>query len=121
MAKGYSVGSRQTTYWGGILVALGLATIYADLAFLAPTFAALFASARVGFMALVPALGMSVMNATRALALHEVSYFHLASRILVLFSALVAVVVGTSLWTARPASTAAPAEQTLPASTEGDR
>ncbi len=121
MAKGQAAIRKQKSFWGALLLILGFAAILADLAFLAPSLLYLLSSAKAGLMALVPALGMSVLNATRAIALHQVSYFDLASRILVLFSALVAVVVGTTLCNARPASAPASPRQTFSGSIEGDR
>ncbi|MGB2624645.1 MAG: hypothetical protein WA857_00910 [Candidatus Acidiferrum sp.] len=121
MAKGLAEERKQKSFWGALLLILGLAAILADLAFLAPSLLYLLSSAKAGLMGLVPALGMSFLNATRAIALHQVSYFALASRILVLFSALVAVVVGTTLCNARPSSAPASARQTFSGSIEGDR
>ena len=86
---------------GRILVSLGFAGLIADLAFLAQPLERLAQKLTEGLFSVVPALGLSVLNAARAIALHQIDYFSLISRILVLFLALVAVVTGTVLWNSR--------------------
>lgn len=86
---------------GRILVSLGFAGLIADLAFLAQPLERLVQTLSEGLYGLAPALGLSVLNAARAIALHQIDYFSLISRILVLFLALVAVVTGTVLWNSR--------------------
>jgi len=121
MARKQAHGNNPNSYFGRVLVMLGLAALGADLAFLAHPLLHLLESARVGLLGLVPALGMSLLNATRAIAFHQVDYFSLVSRILVLFSAFVAVVVGAVLRNAPRASAAAPDGRNLPGPSEGDR
>ena len=86
---------------GKILVSLGFAGLIADLAFLAQPLERLAQRLGEGLFSLVPALGLSVLNAARAIAFHQIDYFSLISRILVLFLALVAMVTGTVLWNSR--------------------
>lgn len=86
---------------GRILVSLGFAGLMADIAFLAQPLARLAQKLAEGLFSIVPALGLSVLNAARAIAFHQIDYFSLVSRILVLFLALVAVVAGTVLWNSR--------------------
>ena len=86
---------------GRILVSLGFAGLIADLAFLAQPLGRLAQKLTEGLFSVVPALGLSVLNAARVIALHQIDYFSLISRILVLFLALVAVVTGTVLWNSR--------------------
>jgi uncharacterized iron-regulated membrane protein len=86
---------------GRILVSFGFAGLIADLAFLAQPLQRLAQRLGEGLFGLVPALGLSVLNAARAIALHQIDYFSLISRILVLFLALLAMVTGTVLWNSR--------------------
>ena len=86
---------------GRILVSLGFAGLIADLAFLAQPLERLAQKLSEGLFGLVPSLGLSVLNAARAIALDQIDYFSLISRILVLFLALLAMVTGTVLWNFR--------------------
>jgi hypothetical protein len=69
---------------------------------------------------LVPALGLSFLNTAREIALHQFDYFSLVSRILVLFTALVAIVIGAVVLSTRSAAAAA-GQQRFTVSVEGDR
>jgi hypothetical protein len=84
-------------YLGTILVTLGAVALVADLQVLAQPLARLAERLHEGVFSLVPSLGLSFLNAARALALHQIDYFSLVSRILILFTAAVAVVVGLAL------------------------
>lgn len=97
MATRQSASSTKKGRLGGILVLLGLAALVADLAFLAVPLEHLLQRLRDGLFGVVPALGLTFLNAVRAVALHQLDYFSLISRILVLFSAMVAVIVGLAL------------------------
>ncbi|MGH9741821.1 MAG: hypothetical protein ACRD51_05650 [Candidatus Acidiferrum sp.] len=121
MATSKAAGHTQKGLWGGILVALGLAGLLADFAFLAQPAERLIEKLRDGLFGIVPTLGLTVLNTARAILLHQVDYFSLVSRILVLCSAIAAIVVGATLWNARPAPMAASARQNLHGSIEGDR
>jgi hypothetical protein len=92
---------EKRQFMGRILVSLGFAGLIADLAFLAQPLERLAQKLSEGVLSLVSALGLSVLNAARAIALHQIDYFSLISRILVLFLALVAMVTGTVLWNSR--------------------
>ena len=73
-----------------------------------------------GLLSLVPAVGLSFLNTAREIAFHQFDYFSLVSRILVLFTALLAIVIGTVVWNARSAG-AGLGQQTFTISLEGDR
>jgi hypothetical protein len=118
MATERTTGYTQKRYVGRTLVTLGAAAMLTDLAFLIYPLTPLLESAKAGLLGIVPALSLSLLNVARAFAFHQVDYFSLVSRILVLFSALVAVVVGTALWKARPRALG---RSRLPDSVEGDR
>lgn len=97
MASLQAAGNRQGSRWGGLLATIGLAALIADLAFLATPVSRLIERAHNGVIGVVPSIGMSFLSAARAIAFHEVDYFSLVARILVLFSAMVAVIVGLVL------------------------
>ena len=97
MAKRSATTRKQRAYWGATLVLLGLAALTANLAFVANPIAHVIENAQNGLAGVVPALGLSMLRAAGALALGQVDYFSLASRILLLFSAMVAVIVGMVL------------------------
>jgi hypothetical protein len=101
MAGRYLATQEKRRFMGRILVSLGFAGLIADLAFLAQPLERLAQKLSEGLFSVVPALGLSVLNAARAIAFHQIDYFSLISRILVLFLALVAVVTGTVLWNSR--------------------
>jgi hypothetical protein len=88
---------------GKILVTLGSVALLGDLAFLVQPLGRLAQKLGEGFFGFVPALGLSFLNAARAIAFHQIDYFSLISRILVLFSAMVAVIVGIALLRSRSA------------------
>ena len=101
MARRQLATQEKRRYMGRILVSLGFAGLIADLAFLAQPLERLAQKLSEGLLSLVPTLGLSVLNAARAIAFHQIDYFSLISRILVLFLALVAMVTGTVLWNSR--------------------
>jgi hypothetical protein len=101
MARRQLATQEKRRYMGRILVSLGFAGLIADLAFLAQPLERLAQKLSEGLLSVVPTLGLSVLNAARAFAFHQIDYFSLISRILVLFLALVAVVTGTVLWNSR--------------------
>jgi uncharacterized iron-regulated membrane protein len=108
-------------YVGKILVAVGFAGLIADLAFLAQPLERLVQRLGEGFFSIVAALGLSFLNAARAIALHQIDYFSLVSRILVLFLALVAVVTGTVLWNSRRSAIDTGERLSHSAAVRGDR
>jgi hypothetical protein len=101
MARRQLATQEKRRYMGRILVSLGFAGLIADLAFLAQPLERLAQKLSEGLLSLIPTLGLSVLNAARAIAFHQIDYFSLISRILVLFLALVALVTGTVLWNSR--------------------
>jgi hypothetical protein len=103
MATLQHAGYEQRGYLGRILITFGSLAMLSDLAFLAQPLERLVERLREGLFALAPSLGLSLLSAARAIAFHQLDYFSLISRILVLFTAMVAVIVGI-VWL-RPPST----------------
>jgi hypothetical protein len=97
MAIPQHTGYEQRGYLGRILITLGSVAMLSDLAFLAQPLERMLERLREGLFAMVPSLGLSFLTAARAIAFHQLDYFSLISRILVLFTALVAVIVGIVL------------------------
>jgi hypothetical protein len=108
MATQQHAGNTQRGYWGRFLVMLGSVALIADLAFLAQPFERLAEKVGEGLFSLLPTLGLSFVHAARAFAFHQIDYFSLISRILVLFTAMVALVVGSALWRSTSAHPARP-------------
>lgn len=119
MATPQHAGYEQRGYLGRILIILGSVAMLSDLAFLAQPLERLVERFREGLFALVPSLGLSLLSAARAIAFHQLDYFSLISRILVLFTAMVAVIVGIVLL--RPASTRSTHQDDLRASAFHER
>jgi len=88
---------KQAGYLAKGLVAAGLLVLLADLSLFARPLAALAASLKESTLGVLPTLGMCLLNATQAIAFHQVDYFSLISRILVLFTAMVALIAGLAL------------------------
>ncbi|HEY6384047.1 MAG TPA: hypothetical protein VIX91_00020 [Candidatus Acidoferrum sp.] len=107
MAPQQQAGNKKRGYMGKILVTLGSVALLGDLAFLVQPLERLAEKLGEGFFGFVPALGLSFLNVARAIAFHQIDYFSLISRILVLFSAMVAVIVGIALLRSRSARAAA--------------
>jgi hypothetical protein len=97
MATPQHAGYEQRGYLGRILITLGSVAMLSDLAFLAQPLERVVERLREGLFALVPSLGLSFLSAARAIAFHQLDYFSLISRILVLFTAMVAVIAGIVL------------------------
>ncbi|HXJ06399.1 MAG TPA: hypothetical protein VNH65_14935 [Candidatus Acidoferrum sp.] len=97
MESQQEAGRKQKGYWGKAFVTGGLAALLADLAFLAQPLEKLAERLRDGHFGFAPALGLSFLAAARAIAFHQIDYFSLISRILVLFSAMTAIVIGIFL------------------------
>ena len=82
---------------GRIMVILGSMALLADLSFLARPIERLAEKLNEGLFGLLPTVGLSFLHAAKAIAFHQVDYFSLVARILVLFTSMVAVIVGISL------------------------
>jgi uncharacterized membrane protein YkgB len=82
---------------GRILVILGSIALIADLSFLAQPIERIAEKLSNGLFALLPSVGLSFLHAASAIVFHQVDYFSLVARILVLFTAMVAVIVGSVL------------------------
>jgi|SRR5580698_7202455 hypothetical protein len=119
MATPQYAGYEQRGYVGRILMILGSVAMLSDLAFLAQPLERLTERLREGLFALVPSLGLSFLSAARAIAFHQLDYFSLISRILVLFTAMVAIIVGIVLL--RPPSTRSTHQDHLRASAFHER
>lgn len=119
MATQQRTGHGQRRYLGRSLVALGSLALLADTAFLVVPFERLIERLRDGLFGIVPALGLSFLHAARAIAFHQIDYFSLISRILVLFSAMTAIIVGIVLL--RSHSARAMGAEQLYSSASGER
>jgi ascorbate-specific PTS system EIIC-type component UlaA len=108
MATQQHAGNAKKTLWGKLLVIFGFVALIADSAVLAQPFERLVEKLSEGLFSLLPTVGLSFMHAARAFAFHQIDYFSLISRILVLFTAMVALVVGSALWKSTPANPAHP-------------
>ena len=108
MATQQHAGNAQKTLWGKLLVIFGFVALIADSAVLAQPFERLVEKLSEGLFSLLPTVGLSFMHAARAFAFHQIDYFSLISRILVLFTAMVALVVGSALWKSTPSHSAHP-------------
>jgi len=83
--------------WGRIMVILGSMALLADLSFLVRPIERLAERLNEGLFSLLPTVGLSFLHAAGAIVFHQVDYFSLVARILVLFTSMVAVIVGISL------------------------
>jgi|SRR5579859_2973774 len=101
MAKQRTAEQGQMDYIGQGLVALGLTALLADVSFLVQPLASLIGRLKDGIFEALPTLGGAILNVTQAIAFHEVNYVTVVWRILVLFVALVAVIVGVARLHAR--------------------
>jgi uncharacterized membrane protein YkgB len=89
--------STRRRLLGRILVILGSIALIADLSFLAQPIERIAEKLSNGLFALLPSVGLSFLHAASAIVFHQVDYFSLVARILVLFTAMVAVIVGSVL------------------------
>lgn len=121
MTRWQPAAYKARCYMGRALLAVGLVALAADLAFLTPSFEHLIESWRQGLLGLVPMLGLSLLNAARAIALQQIDYFSLVSHILVLCSAFVLMVIGVVILSAQPTPPAASDQRSLAVSVEGGR
>jgi uncharacterized membrane protein YkgB len=120
MATRLHAGNETQGYLGKFLMALGSVALLADLSVLIQPLEQVVERLQDGLFSLVPALGLSFLNAAREIVFQQFDYFSLVSRILVLFTALLAIVVGAVIWNARSAA-AALGHRSFTISLEGDR
>ena len=120
MARRLHAGYQRRGYLGKFLMALGSVALLADLSVLIQPLERVVARLQNGLFPLAPALGLSFLNTAREIVFHQFDYFSLVSRILVLFTALLAMVIGAFNWNARSAA-AALGQQTFTISLKGDR
>ena len=121
MVRKTAADSKSKTYWGRGLVILGVCVVLTDLAFLAHPCMHLLAATREGLYGIVPTIGLSLLQTARAIAFHQVDYFSLIGRILLLFSAAVAVVSGSYKCNAGRSSTTPPDRSSTLVPGKGDR
>jgi hypothetical protein len=81
---------------------LGLAVTLTDLWLLVKPILELASHIHQGFLGVLPSLGMCLLNAANAIAFRQVDYAWLISHILVLFSAMTALLIGTTLLQRKP-------------------
>lgn len=91
-----AAASKQKAYWGSGLAIAGFLALTANL-LLATPLTRIVVNSRTGFAGTVSTFGVSVLRGAAALALGQVDYFSLTLRILVLFSAMLAVIFGIAL------------------------
>ena len=101
MAKERIANYQHEEFIGKALVVLGLVTLSADLTFLVQPVLLLIGKLQDGVLGVLPTLGAAILNVTQAIAFHEINYISLVSRILILFIALAAVLVGAARLHAR--------------------
>jgi hypothetical protein len=97
MARAKLTKRGQRVYLGKILMILGLAAAFTDLWLLLKPLFDLASSIHQGVLGLLPSLGMCLLNATNAIVFHQIGYGWLISHMLVLCSAMAALVMGTGL------------------------
>lgn len=88
---------KQTGYVGRFLVALGLVALAVDLSFLLQPFGIVVSRLNEGLLGVLPTLGMCLLNATHALAFHQVNYLSLVSWVLVSCCAMASIIAGFAL------------------------
>lgn len=103
MAKANLTRRKQRVYLGRMLMTLGFAMALTDLWLLAKPLFDLASSIHQGFLGLLPSLGMCLLNATNAIAFHQIGYGWLISHMLVLCCAMTALLMGTALLRRRTA------------------
>jgi len=120
MATQLHAGYERRGYLGAFLVSLGFVALFADLSVLMQPLEQPVRRLQEGLFSLAPALGLSFLNAAREIVFQQLDYYSLVSRILVLFTAVVAIVIGTVVLSRRSAG-AAVGERSFTISAEGDR
>jgi len=122
MAKWQPIESIQRGYLGCAMVVFGLTALAAQVAAFAPSVLHILQSARQGILSLVSALSLSLLEPAQAILFHRMDYFSLVSRILLLFSALAATLIGGVLLIARSAAATPDSDHSrLPIPDKGDR
>jgi hypothetical protein len=121
MVKKTSPDDKSQVYWGRGLVILGVCAILTDLVFLARPLMRLLSATREGLYGILPTIGLSLLHTARAIVFHQVDYFSLVGRILILFSAVVAVVLGSYKCKAWQSSALLPDRASTLVSDKGDR
>jgi hypothetical protein len=97
MARQTASSSNQRAYWGRGLAAACVMVLLADLFTLARPLWEMAGQLRQGLDGVILAAGMSLLNATNALAFHRLDYFWLAGHLLVLSCAVTGLLAGLRL------------------------
>ena len=105
MTKQPVSSKKQKGYWGTGLVTVGLVALLLDLGVVVQPFSHLIQTAQNGLAGVTSLAGLSLLNAVRSVAFHQVDYLALSLRILVLFLAMLAVIVGIVLMRSRSSRT----------------
>ena len=92
---------RHKTYWGSALLVAGLLALLLNVAPAVACTVHLFASFKNGMSALFSSVGLSLLHAVGSVALGQVDYATIFARILVSFSAMVAIILGIALMRSR--------------------
>lgn len=104
MTAGPLTSEKHKTYLGGGLVLAGLLALQANLAFWGAPLANLIESSKLGLAGLLSLSGFYVLHAAGNIVFGQVDYFSLASRILLLFCAMVALIAGLVLMSSASAT-----------------
>jgi len=97
MGRQMSDRSNQSTYWGKGLAGAGLMMLLGDIFALARPLWDMVTQLHQGFVGVIPAAGMCLLNATNALAFHRVDYLWLSGHLLVLSCAMTGLIAGIAL------------------------
>lgn len=111
--KPAATAKSQKGYWGAALLAAGLLALLFNLVSAASLFTSLFAGLRTGFIGPLTSLGLSLLHAVGSVALGQVDYASVFAHILVLFSAMVAIIFGIALLRSRSSKNASADFSTL--------
>ena len=97
MTTGPLTLQKHKTYFGGGLVLAGLLALQANLGFWGAPLATLIEGSKNGLAGVLSLSGFYLLHAAGNIVLGQVDYFSLASRILLLFCAMVALILGMVL------------------------
>jgi hypothetical protein len=97
MAILHRAESKFRVYGGGALIVAGSAAFLFYLSSLAAQFQGLMEASGEQTLGILPDLGLAFLHATQALAFGQSGTLFVGSRLLILFSSLVAIAVGAGL------------------------
>lgn len=105
MAKRSATTEKQKAYRGSALILLGLGALVVNVVPFANLLAHLLQTSKNGIAGVAPTVGLSFARAAGSILLGQVDYLPLASRILLLFFAMLALTVGLVLTCSRSRKT----------------